>query len=269
MGFDPRQWSAQPRHQHVTTNVEALLAENESLRREVRHLRTQLESLERQRQHPPAWNRPHQRSTHPDPLVTAQQVKRWGELLAQQPGWSDLRAKGLEQLVETLNRQSFHPNLSLQQRLDRLLPGLGQDLLSAMAGPMGKKQWAVLSAFALYGVRTREWLQEDPRRVVAELRQRLVRSTAGRRTRSDQRASDRSDASQGAGRGSGAEPGGAPRGADPRKLEDLAALGLSWGATREQIKQAHRRLVKRHHPDMGGVAADFHRINQAYQRLVA
>lgn len=53
MGFDPRQWSAQPRHQHVTTNVEALLAENESLRREVRHLRTQLESLERQRQHPP------------------------------------------------------------------------------------------------------------------------------------------------------------------------------------------------------------------------
>ena len=56
MGFDPRQWSAQPRHQHVTTNVEALLAENESLRREVRHLRTQLESLERQRQHPSAWD---------------------------------------------------------------------------------------------------------------------------------------------------------------------------------------------------------------------
>ena len=86
MGFDPRQWSAQPRHQHVTANVEALLAENESLRREVRHLRTQLESLERQRQHPPAWDRPHQRSTDPDPLVTAEQVQRWGELLAQQPG---------------------------------------------------------------------------------------------------------------------------------------------------------------------------------------
>ena len=152
MGFDPRQWSAQPRSQHVTSNVEALLAENEALRREVRQLRRRLEHLERPTEPSPPWQRPHQPSGQPEPLVTAQQVVRWGELLAQQSGWSSLRAKGLEQLIESLNRQSFHPNLSLQQRLDRLLPGLGTDLLSAMAGPMGKKHWAVLAAFALYGV---------------------------------------------------------------------------------------------------------------------
>jgi hypothetical protein len=269
MGFDPRQWSAQPRSQHVTSNVEALLAENEALRREVRQLRRRLEHLERRTEPSPPWQRPHQPSGQPEPLVTAQQVVRWGELLAQQPGWSSLRAKGLEQLVETLNRQSFHPNLSLQQRLDRLLPGLGTDLLSAMAGPMGKKHWAVLAAFALYGVRTSEWLEEEPRRVVAELRQRMVRSSGGRRTRTDQRASDRNTSGHGSRQGRGAQSEVGARGKDARHLDDLAALGLQWGATREQIKQAHRRLVKRHHPDMGGTAADFHRINQAYQRLIA
>lgn len=268
MGFDPRQWSAQPRSQHVTSNVESLLAENEALRREVRQLRTRLQHLERQVDQPPAWRRPNQRSAQPDLLVTSQHVLRWGELLAQQPGWSSLRAKGLEQLVETLNRQSFHPNLNLQQRLDRLLPGLGHDLYSALAGPMGKKHWAVLAAFALYGVRTSEWLDEDPRRVVTELRQRMMRRSGGRRTRSDQRASDRSGPWQGDSQREAASPGGAPRGMDARQLDDLAVLGLQWGATREQIKQAHRRLVKRHHPDVGGTAAEFHRINQAYQRLI-
>ena len=269
MGFDPRQWSAQPRGQHVTSNVESLLAENEALRREVRQLRRRLEHLERRTESSPPWQRPHQPSGQSEPLVTAQQVVRWGELLAQQPGWASLRAKGLEQLVETLNRQSFHPNLTLQQRLDRLLPGLGTDLLSAMAGAMGKKHWAVLAAFALYGVRTSEWLEEEPRRVVAELRQRVVRSTGGRRTRTDQRASDRNTSAHGSRHGHGAQSDVGAGGTEARHLDDLAALGLQWGATREQIKQAHRRLVKLHHPDMGGTAADFHRINQAYQRLIA
>ena len=43
MGFDPRQWTGTPseepatssRDQRVTTNVEALLAENDALRREL------------------------------------------------------------------------------------------------------------------------------------------------------------------------------------------------------------------------------------------
>jgi len=53
------------------------------------------------------------------------------------------------------------------------------------------------------------------------------------------------------------------------EAEALAVLDLEVGATQEQIKQAFRRLVKRHHPDVGGSASAFRRVNEAYQRLVA
>ena len=56
MGFDPRRWSpaAKPHgRQTVTSNVDALLAENDSLRREVLQLKRQLDLL-RQRQ----WTQP-------------------------------------------------------------------------------------------------------------------------------------------------------------------------------------------------------------------
>ena len=43
MGFDPRRWRPSSGSRPLTTNVEALLAENEALRREVRSLRLQLE----------------------------------------------------------------------------------------------------------------------------------------------------------------------------------------------------------------------------------
>ena len=46
-------------------------------------------------------------------------------------------------------------------------------------------------------------------------------------------------------------------------------LGLEWGASKQAIKQAHRRLVKQHHPDVGGTAEAFRRVNDAYQFLVA
>jgi curved DNA-binding protein CbpA len=46
-------------------------------------------------------------------------------------------------------------------------------------------------------------------------------------------------------------------------------LGLRWGASRDAIKAAHRRLVKQHHPDLGGSAEAFRRVNEAYQQLVA
>ena len=266
MGFDPRRWSSEPRTRQVTSNVESLLAENEALRREIRQLRSRLESVERMARmeqrsaRAQAWR--YQQDSDPDPLrVRPDQVQRWGDSLAQQSGWSGLRQKALAALVDHLNRQSFHAHLSLQQRLDRLLPGLGRDLFAAIGQPATKKQWAVLAAFALYGVRTSEWLEEDPARVVADLRQRMLRSQDGRRTRSDQRRTDRrSDSKQDV---------GAPPGADPRRVQALAVLELSWGASREQIKQAHRRLVKVHHPDMGGSAAAFHRVNAAYQLLIA
>ena len=249
MGFDPRRWSAEPRpQQRVTSNVDALLQENEALRREVRQLRRQLEHL-RQRPEP---SRHHWRP--PQALVSSAQVERWGAALAEQKGWSVLRQSGLEELIEQLNRSSFLPQLNLQQRLDHLVPGLGRDLYAATASPLNKKRCAVLAAFALYGVSAIEWLDDDPQRVVLELRQR--QRTSNRRTRSDQRRTDRQHQSTDQGR-------------DSRRVAALSVLGLEWGASKQAIKQAHRRLVKQHHPDVGGTAEAFRRVNDAYQFLVA
>ena len=181
MGFDPRRWSsaAEPRRrQTVTSNVDALLAENDSLRRQVLQLKRQLDLL-RQRQWTPSQSRQQQRSDarrqdHGEtiPSVSPDQVERWGEALAKQQGWNALRLSELEHLIDALNRASFHPHLNLQQRLDRLMPGLGTDLFVATLKPITKKRCAVLAAFALYGIRSREWLDEDPQRVVIELKNR-------------------------------------------------------------------------------------------------
>ncbi|WP_010317492.1 J domain-containing protein [Synechococcus sp. CB0205] len=253
MGFDPRRWSAEPRpQQRVTSNVDALLQENEALRREVRQLRRQLEHL-RQRPEP---SRQHWRP--PQALVSSAQVERWGAALAEQKGWAVLRQSGLQEMIEQLNRSSFLPQLNLQQRLDHLVPGLGRDLYAATASLLNKKRCAVLAAFALYGVSAIEWLDDDPQRVVLELRQRQRTSNHNnnRRTRSDQRRTDRQHQSTDQGR-------------DPRRVAALSVLGLEWGASKQAIKQAHRRLVKQHHPDVGGTAEAFRRVNDAYQFLVA
>ena len=80
--------------------------------------------------------------------------------------------------------------------------------------------------------------------------------------------------------GSGADPGaGAGEGRssqnsrhaapDRQRDEALAILELAWGASQAAVKAAHRRLVKVHHPDMGGDAESFRRINDAYQLLIA
>ena len=166
MGFDPRQWTGSPpsgastssRDERVTSNVEALLAENDALRRELQRMQRELERLRRQQ-------RP-----RPEPtmnLIRRVQVQRWGDELAKQPGWSEFDQAGLEALIERLNRRGFPANLNLQQRLNRLVDGLGSDLLAAVANPATLLDTAVLAAFALYGVRASEWLDEDPRRVVA------------------------------------------------------------------------------------------------------
>jgi|688.fasta_scaffold546659_1 cell division septum initiation protein DivIVA len=270
MGFDPRQWNAPPRRpREVTSNLDGLLAENEALRREVERLRRQLERLQRDPSAPSAstW-------------ITAEQVQRWGEALARQNGWSQLRGgderTGLQGLIAELNRLSFHPQLTLEQRLDRLAPGLGTDLQAAVAGPRTKKRLAVLAAFALYGVSAREWLSDAPQRVVQDLlRQQLrqehrgSRHRTGRRTGTDERSTDQRSSHR-----ERTEPGdgfadAAPPGADPRRHQAYCQLGLQWGASREAIKRAHRRLVKQHHPDMGGEAEAFRRINEAYQLLIA
>ena len=193
------------------------------------------------------------------PRITAAQVQRWGAALAEQTGWTEFRANGLVVLIERLNRDSFHPELSLQQRLDRLVSGLGTDLFAAVGSRPTKRSTAVLAAFALYGVRASEWLDEDPARVVQDLRQRLRRARAantGRRTRSDRRSTDWRSTDR------------EWRERDPR-MDALSVLGLDQAATQDDIKQAFRRLVKQHHPDVGGSAEAFRRVNDAYQLLIS
>lgn len=50
--------------------------------------------------------------------------------------------------------------------------------------------------------------------------------------------------------------------------EALAVLGLAEGATAEEIKAAHRRLIQRMHPDVGGSADLAARINRAKDVLL-
>ena len=260
MGFDPRHWSGGRPEQRVTSNVEALLAENDALRREVLRLTRELDRLQRQQRqrfrteassHRP-WSEP---SAQAQPRISRQQVQDWGQSLAQQPGWTALRQRGFEALIDQINRSSFPAKLTLEQRLDRLVPGLGTDLMAAVGAKPNKQTTAVLAAFALFGVRASEWLDEDPRRVVEQLRQRQDPSSSkrqGSRTRTDQRRTDRVDFEH-------------PR--DPRRAA-LGVLGLNADASLTEIKQAHRRLVKQHHPDLGGSAEAFRRVNEAYQSLV-
>jgi hypothetical protein len=255
MGFDPRQWSSasQPRQrQRVTSNVESLLVENDALRHEVRRLHAELERL-RSRQVRQHWQSSSQTSVNTDEVsrITASQIDAWGQLLSHQVAWKDLRLRCLIDLIERLNRNSFHPQLNLYQRLDRLMPGFGSELLAAMTGALTKKRAAVLAAFAFYGVRASEWLNEDPQRVVHELLNRQESTRSSRRTRSDQRSSDRTES-------------------EPFAARSIAyeILGLESGASVHEIKQAHRRLVKKHHPDLGGSAEIFRRINEAYQLLL-
>jgi hypothetical protein len=62
-------------------------------------------------------------------------------------------------------------------------------------------------------------------------------------------------------------PPAGPRG-DMSRSEALAVLGLADGATPEEIKAAHRRLIQRVHPDAGGSADLAARINRAKDLLL-
>jgi hypothetical protein len=213
MGFDPRRWRPSSGSRPLTTNAEALLAENEALRREVRALRLQLEaflqgesagsrswapsggspesetaadaggvwsSSARSRASRPSWSSaepPRQRvtvgSTHG---ISPELVERWSRSLARHPRWTELRIgppAGLRGLEQDLRRHWWNPGLSLEQELDRRSPGLGGELNEALRGPHSRGRWAVRVAFALYGPRAPEWLSEEPLRVVEELLQRV------------------------------------------------------------------------------------------------
>ena len=50
-------------------------------------------------------------------------------------------------------------------------------------------------------------------------------------------------------------------------MSHYETLGVAANATPEEIKQAFRKQAKQHHPDLGGDAAKFQSINEAYETL--
>lgn len=62
-------------------------------------------------------------------------------------------------------------------------------------------------------------------------------------------------------------------GADRQAREDIVRarnlLGVSEGAGREEIVQAHRRLIMQVHPDRGGTESLVHEANAARDLLLA
>ena len=262
MGFDPRRWRPAPGSPPVTSNVDALLAENDALRREVQALRRRLEQLQlEQRQQPNRVDVGFAYGLSPD------QVERWGQAMARHPRWPSLRIGppgGLRGVIDELRSGWWNPKLSLEQELDRRSPGLGAELAEALRGPHSRARWAVRAAFALYGQRAPEWLGEAPLQVAEELlrRQELL-SQRHRGTRTE----NHSNTNQQSHTRNHSHTKREAAAADPR-ADALRLLGLEFGATKPMIKRAYRRLAKAHHPDLGGDATAFHRLDAAYRLLM-
>ena len=78
----------------------------------------------------------------------------------------------------------------------------------------------------------------------------------------------RDDLGGGSGHGSAGQAGAAPASGDLTVDEAYAILGLARGATPAQIKEAHRRLMVKLHPDHGGSDYLATKINRARDLLL-
>jgi hypothetical protein len=67
----------------------------------------------------------------------------------------------------------------------------------------------------------------------------------------------------------GGGEGGAPRPGPMSKQEAYKVLGLETGATAADVRKAHRRLIQRLHPDVGGSSFLAARINEAKDILLS
>lgn len=266
----------------VTRNREALLLENAALRAEVASLREELRRLRARGRLDGVTGAGWRVTTGTAPTITTEQAREWMEALAHQHGWTRLRVEGLRRLIEALRGPEARGDL--EDELDRRSAGLGSDLRRALRAHTGKGKQAIRAAFARYGPRAPEWLSADPRRVVADLladleeleareqreqqqQQRQQRQRQDRRQHQQEPPGDDPHHGESRGRSSSrSRPRSTPR-SDPR-AEALTILGLGPEATLRDVKAAHRRLVKRHHPDVGGEADTFRRIDAAYRLLL-
>jgi hypothetical protein len=55
----------------------------------------------------------------------------------------------------------------------------------------------------------------------------------------------------------------------PLPVDDFSTLGLTDGATADEVKQAYRKLAMKHHPDKGGNQATFVKITEAKNKCLA
>jgi len=197
-----------PAGRAVTTNLDALLLENEALRHQVRLLREELNLLQRSRsaeveaqaqaaaprgEQVRSWRSGPKVTVGAAPGITPQLVRQWAEALSSHPRWRELRLGsrlegdpaaggslelGLQALLDDLRSRSPNPALELEEALDRRAPGLGAELRWALAGPASRVKAAVRAAFALHGPRAADRLSADPQGVVEELLAGIARLEA-------------------------------------------------------------------------------------------
>lgn len=196
-GGERRTWvrshAAGPR---VTSNSDALQAENYLLRQEVLRLRQQLDRRESRPPAAEAWSRrsPVTRGAAPDPAsttapaansdqaITAEQVRRWGEAMTRHRRWHQLRVgtsawqspqgrssspgRGLKGLIDQLLGAAADSAVAFEQQLERRWPGLGQRLRGSLQGTASKARMAVRAAFAMLGPAAAARLDLEPLAVV-------------------------------------------------------------------------------------------------------
>jgi hypothetical protein len=262
MGIDRRTWMQRPAGgPRVTGNLDALLLENQALRQEVQALRQQLARL---RTRDPGI------TTGAAPGLTPPMVQAWGEAMARHPRWRELRlgcppragrsGEGLEGLIAERLPHGGEGAFDPGRLLERRWPGLGRELRWALQGPRSRVRLAVWAAFALHGPQAAERLAADPAGVVEELLAAIERLEAPPQPPRNAEPPRTAEPSR------NAEP---RRTADPQRSAACRVLGLHPDASHDDVKAAHRRLVKRHHPDLGGDPEIFRRIDAAYRLLTA
>jgi hypothetical protein len=198
MGGERRTWvrshAAGPR---ITSNSDALQAENYLLRQEVLRLRQQLDRRESRPPAAEAWSRrspvtsgatpapasaPSPAAANSTPAITADQVRRWGEAMTRHRRWHQLRVgaiawhspqgrasapgRGLKGLIDQLLGAPADTAAAFDQQLQRRWPGLGEHLRGALQGPSSKARLAVRAAFAMLGPAAPARLDHEPLTVV-------------------------------------------------------------------------------------------------------